>query len=416
LNQLDELKRISYEPTLSRQVGLPGQAFTDEAHFKLEARNLFHASWCCIGLAQDVATLHRAFPVDLLGQPLLIVRNASGVEVFHNVCSHRGAQLVVQPTTFGGNHNIVCPYHSWTYSLDGKLLRTPHAGGAGVHDDPAIDRPNCGLKKVRSAVWNGLVFVNVSGSASTFEEFIAPLEQRTAFLSADHLRHEASRGQSAQLRSNWKIVVENFVESYHVPPVHKDLERVNPMALHYQILGGGSYVGQGGDGVGWQKTGNTLDLPSRPAGRFERVSQYEVFWQFPNLIFGPVGNLCFVIILFPQSAALTHERLEFFFYGDEALDSRYSDERKSQVDFLVQVNQEDVGICERVQAGRNSNSFSGGVFCPQQEKSSFRVQQIIAANMCSEPSGLQSAQQSFSFEDIHHRGQESTARHGKAAL
>jgi choline monooxygenase len=415
MNPQDDLPENTYGPTLARQVGLPGRAFTDEAHFRLEAKSLFQASWCCIGLAEDVAQLHRAFPVDLLGQPLLIVRNASGIEVFHNVCSHRGAQLVAQPTTFGGNHHIVCPYHSWTYSLDGKLLRTPHAGGAGVHDDPAIDRPNCGLKKVRAAVWNGLVFVNLSGTALPFEEFIAPLEQRTDFLRTGRLCLDSAHGQSAVMRSNWKIVVENFVESYHVPPVHRDLERVNPMALHYQILGGASYVGQGGDGVDWQKAGSARDLPARPPGRFERVSQYEVFWLFPNLIFGPVGNLCFVIILFPQSAALTHERLEFFFYGDQALETSYSEERQSQVDFLVQVNREDIGICERVQAGRNSNGFTGGVFCPQQETGSFRVQQIIAANLCASSNPDRRTPVDFSFEDIHHRVQESNERPGKNA-
>src|SRR5216110_2667011 len=104
------------------------------------------------------------------------------------------------------------------------------------------------------------------------------------------------------------------------------------------------------------------------------------------------------MILFPKSAGLADERLEFFFYGEQALGPKYADERQRQVDFLLQINNEDVGICERVHAGRRSDGFTGGVFCTKQEKSSLRVQQIIASHMLSDTGSI--AQDSeFSFED-----------------
>jgi len=397
LNRLDEI----YGPTVIKAQGLPGPAFTNEGLFQEEARRVFHRSWCCIGLRQDVAELNQLSPIEFLGQPLLLVHNQNGIEVFHNVCSHRGAVLVSRARAAARNLPIVCPYHSWTYALDGTLLRTPHAGGAGVHDDVAIDRSTCGLKKVRSALWNGLIFVNLSGDAVPFEQFIAPLAQRTDFLNGGRLCHDAAFSRSAAPKANWKILIENFVESYHLPPVHRDLQRVNPMAWHYQILGGASYVGQGGDGRDWQKTGGEHDLPARPPGRFHQVSEYEVFWLYPNLIFQPVGNMCFVIILFPQTVSLTHERIEFFFYAEDALDDKYAAERQRQVDFIVQVNTEDVGICERVHAGRRSDGFTGGIFCLRQEKSSLRVQQIVASHMLCD-SGSIAPSIEFSFEDIHH--------------
>jgi phenylpropionate dioxygenase-like ring-hydroxylating dioxygenase large terminal subunit len=398
LNVRDDI----YGPTVMRGSGLPGEVFTSEELFRQEAERVFHRSWCCVGVVSQLSEPRHACPVEFLGQPLLLVRNENGIEVFHNVCSHRGALLVGEARAFRRNQSIVCPYHSWTYSLEGKLLRTPHAGGIGVHDDPAIDRSRCGLKRIRAATWNGLIFVNLSGDACPFEEFIAPLAERTDFLSAGSLCHDAAHSRSAVLKSNWKIAVENFVESYHLPPIHRDLQRVNPMSSHYQILGGGSYAGQGGNGKDWQKTGSEHDLPTRPLGRFQDVSEYEVFWLCPNLIFGPIGNLCFVIILFPKSAAVTHEQLEFFFYGENALDSKYAPERQRQVDFLIQVNNEDIGICERVQAGRLSDGFTGGVFCERHEKSSLRVQQIIAAHVLSDANEPKKKCGEFSFEDIRH--------------
>lgn len=384
-----------YSQTLSRGSGLPGEAFTSEELFRHEAQRLFYRSWCCIGLTEDVSRPGQARPGELLGQPLLILRNANGVEVFHNLCSHRGALLVTEVVQL--KRYIVCPYHSWTYSLDGKLARTPHAGGAGVHDDCGVDRNGSGLRRVRSATWHGLLFVNLSGDAAPFDQFIAPIEQRIGVPVASALRLDPTHSQSAVLNANWKLVIENFVESYHVPSVHRNLEAVNPMALHYQILGGRSYVGQGGNGEKWQQAGGEHDLPARPHGK---VSQYEVFWVYPNLILGPIGYLCFVIMLFPKSAAVTHERLEFFFYGEEALAQRYAAERKRQVDFLVHINNEDIGICARTQAGRSSMGFSGGIFCSRQEHSSLRVQQIVAAEMLA---GMDAAgSREFSFENIHH--------------
>src|SRR5690606_3529100 len=107
--------------------------------------------------------------------------------------------------------------------------------------------------------------------------------------------------------ANWKLVVENFVESYHVPAIHPELEQVNPMRAHYQILGGHSYLGQGGHDYVATEQEELTGLPLRANAD---SSQYEVFYIFPNLIFGPVPNFGFVIIANPQSAAVTHERLE----------------------------------------------------------------------------------------------------------
>src|ERR1700679_299276 len=114
-----------------RDQGLPGRYFTDEKILQIERQTIFENSWMCIGLSADVPGPGDLIPATIFSQPLLIVRDAGTPRVFHNVCSHRGAMLVEAPAR--GRPRIVCPYHSWTYKLDGQLVSTPHVGGADQH-------------------------------------------------------------------------------------------------------------------------------------------------------------------------------------------------------------------------------------------------------------------------------------------
>ncbi len=116
---------------LEHDQGLPGRHFTDEAAFDLERRTLFTHSWVCIGLSSDTPASGDMIPVTVLGHSLLVVRDETALRVMHNVCSHRGAPLIEAPAC--GRARIVCPYHSWTYKLDGELVATPHVGGANKH-------------------------------------------------------------------------------------------------------------------------------------------------------------------------------------------------------------------------------------------------------------------------------------------
>ncbi len=123
---------------LERDRGLPGYYFTDETFFQTERRAVFEKSWMCIGLSADVPAKGDMLAVSVFDQPLLMVRDGAQLRVFHNVCSHRGAQLVQESTR--GAPRIVCPYHTWTYRLDGELVSTPHIGGADQHTCDRIDR------------------------------------------------------------------------------------------------------------------------------------------------------------------------------------------------------------------------------------------------------------------------------------
>ena len=364
---------------LDRDVVLPGEFFTDERVFALERERLFTRSWLCVGLSSDVPQHGHAHPVEILNVSLLMVRDGGTVRVFHNVCSHRGARLVNEPC--GGRVRIVCPYHGWTYGLDGSLLKTPHVAGAKVHQHEDWDPRTLGLVPVRCAEWAGHVFIDLSGNAEPFERWIAPVAARLALPEDADWAHDPHLGQRLEVAANWKIIGENFVESYHLPWVHRQLNTVNPMEQHYQILGGHHYLGQGGSAY----AGERLYGPELPTFR-DGVDRrhYEALYIFPNLILAPLPDVIFSIIIEPVAAGCSKERIAFFFAGTDALAEPLRATRQRSAQFLIDVNLEDVHIVESVQRGRTSPAFRGGRFSLPQEATSLQLQKMVAATLLAE--------------------------------
>jgi len=363
---------------LERDQGLPGRYFTDETIFQLERQRIFEDSWMCVGLSADAPLKGDLAPVYAFGHPLLMAHDGTTLRVFHNVCSHRGSILVEAPVH--GRARIVCPYHSWTYKLGGELVSTPHVGGPDLHTCARVATERLGLTAVPSAQWAGHIFVNLSGKAPAFADWIRPVAERFGNIQWADLRRDAALARDLTAAANWKIIVENFVESYHLPWVHKTLNAVNPMQRHYQILGGHSYLGQGGTGYEAERIVGSA-LP-RITG-ISDPSRYEALAVFPNLILGPLADMTFSIVILPESAERTRERIEFFFVGEESLDERFAAARHTSAEFIANVNTEDLGIIEAVQRGRHSRAFTGGQFSQAQEATSLQFQKIVAAQILS---------------------------------
>ena len=388
--------------TLYESRGLPGRFFTSAEVLDAENKYFFRNSWVCIGLVHDVPKVGNVYPVTIVHQALLIVRTrASQIRVFHNVCSHRGAQLVEKP---GKCVNIVCPYHCWTYDLHGELKKTPHVGGEGIHHCKDIDKSKLGLKEVRSGIWANLIFVNLSGAAEDFGDFIGPLSDRWRRIDFSLLEHVSDLGQRPEFHANWKLVVENFVESYHLPWVHQCMNAFNPMGAHYQILGADHYIGQGvkGHNPSAQYAGKFKTFPGLKPDEF---GTGESMYLPSNLIIICMADFFFANILTPVSPTLTRERIEMFLIGDCASDPALRPDRQQLMDMLSQVNNEDIAICESAQRGRASEAFTGGAFAPAQETSTLQFQQLLARKVLL-ASGIPAKKlPELSTQDIHHPGQ-----------
>ena len=357
----DLVRRIN-RPTIDA-AGLPNEAYTSESFLALERDRLFAATWTCIGHACTVPAPGDVRPVDFLGQPMLMVRDEAGeIRVFHNVCSHRGNQLVREPCRVPSR--IRCPYHAWTYGLDGTLLGTPHVGGPGRHDNDGFERGIHGLKAIRSARWLDMVFVNVSGDAPSFEQHIGPLAERVYGL-ADPSQYERMRPATTHGRfhldfdGNWKLVVENNLESYHLPFVHPDLNSRSRLEDHYHFYGGDLFAGQGSN-LFRPSAGNSAAAFHRFESWPEQVSEYPTL--YPNVFVGVHSDQVWSAVLFPLSPGKTREYWQIYYVGDTAGDPTHDQARETTLEGWRNIFREDMGVVEGMQRGRRSPAFLGGVF------------------------------------------------------
>jgi choline monooxygenase len=162
---------------IEKASGLPNQAYTSTSFFEHEREQVLARSWAGLWFASDLPKKGYVKPVEFMGLPLVITRTKNDeIKVFHNVCSHRGMILVDKEGPVQGA--LRCPYHSWSYSLDGELKATPHLGGVGQHKTDGFNHCDHGLKPVRCAVWMDIIFINLAGDAEDFAEYVKPLTDR----------------------------------------------------------------------------------------------------------------------------------------------------------------------------------------------------------------------------------------------
>ena len=230
--------------------GLPNECYTSEAYTKIERKKIFEDKWIVIGVASSVPNKGDAKPFNLLDLPIIILRDKKDkIRVFHNVCSHRGYKILQKPCNI--KNTIRCPYHSWSYNTDGKLIATPHIGGMNKHHAKNFNKSASGLKEIRSAVWLDLILINISNNEIPFEKYIKPLSERLSkfwYLKDRKLISHSNDYGYFQLKANcnWKFAIENYCESYHLPWVHPSLNSYSNIEDHYHIQGlPNRFAGQG---------------------------------------------------------------------------------------------------------------------------------------------------------------------------
>ena len=343
---------------------LPNEAYVDPDFLAFERARLFEAGWACLGFGKDVPHPGDVVPRSLLGLPLILLRNGQGeIRVFHNVCSHRGVELVAEPCHVTGA--LRCPYHSWAYDLEGRLKATPFIGGPGVNRCEGFDKSAHGLKPVRSAVWFDMVFVNVDGKAPDFSDYIAPLQQRWNMFDGSLIRHSgADSSTTFDVKCNWKLAVENYCEADHLPWVHPGLNSYSKLEDHYNINEWDSFAGQGSRVYRPSLTETGRELPNFPdlPTQFRGGAEYAAL--FPNVLLGIHQDHFFAMRLEPVGVARTIEHVELYYVGEDALSDDYAQIRSANLRTWSQVFAEDVDVVQRMQRGRASPAFDGGVFSP----------------------------------------------------
>jgi choline monooxygenase len=216
--------------------GLPGAAYTADDFFALEQKTLFPAVWAGIGFAGDIPAPGDAMPLTLGGRPLVALRDGNGdIRVFHNVCRHRATVVLQAPAR--GLANLQCPYHAWTYGLDGTLQATPFWDGTKNAAISGVDKVTHGLVPVRSHVFNHVIFVNLDGKAPAPAEYFAPAIRLFAELDMDGL--DLAHRETWEFDANWKLVLDNW-ENYHHVWVHDGI--FDKMTDEVDLKTGASYT------------------------------------------------------------------------------------------------------------------------------------------------------------------------------
>ena len=330
--------------------------------FELERQRIFNAQWFCVGRAEQLANRGDYLLVSVVGESIIVVRaRADTLRAFYNVCRHRGSRLLA---ACSGHIDgaIVCPYHAWSYNLDGGLRAAPF-----VRFDEGCPKENFSLVPVHLEEWGGFIFLNLAERpAQSVREQIGPVAERLSRYPLHDLRRGAQRVYD--VRANWKILVENYNECYHCGPVHPELCALVPA---FRQNGGASL--EWNDGIphragAWTFTASGTSTRAPFPGLSEREKTHhkgEVV--YPNLWLSMAAEHVAAFTLWPIEPGLTRIVCDFLFHISEIEKPGF--DPSDVVQFWDVVNRQDWERCESVHDGMGSRGFRGAFYAPMEDPS-----------------------------------------------
>jgi choline monooxygenase len=323
---------------------------------------VFATSWQAIGRAEQVASPGGFLTADVAGEPVLAVRGGDGVlRAFFNVCRHHAAAVVGEPC--GTLAILRCPYHGWSYGLDGALKGAPEFDGV-----LGFERSQHGLVPIAVGEWEGFVFVRVADAGETLPEFLGSLAQQAAGLELGRLRFFERR--SYELGCNWKVFVDNYLDGgYHVPHLHKGLNSV----LQYT-----DYTIENGERHCLQSSPMREEGAEPQTGAARSGERAHYFWLYPNFMINVYAGVMDTNLVLPL--AVDRTRVVFDFYFADVSSERAAANRRS-VDVAERIQNEDVAICESVQRGLGSRAYEAGRLSVRREKGEHLFHRLLAADL-----------------------------------
>ena len=340
-------------PTAEAQ-GLPGRAYFDPAFFEAERYRVFAPGWLAVGFDSDIPKPGDVKPVTIAGWELILVRGRDGlIRCFHNICRHRGMKVVGHECNV---RTLACPYHCWTYGLDGKLLATPALAGIDKARAPEFDYDTLGLLPVRCESWFQFVFVNIDGKAAPLERHLRPAQERIApsFDLSLVAPGEGGRGGIRDFPVNWKVVLEGSIEDYHLPFVHKAFTHSKEFSTED---GGDVYMGFSSKrslAESLQRyaaqNASGASLPAFPAMIRSGIAETIVLFLFPNAVLTCTSTYVSTSIMVPLGPERVSYRAQTHFVGDGATDPRFKSLREDNAAFWNDVFNEDDGVWKTIQA------------------------------------------------------------------
>ena len=348
------MNEYRFDSRLERASTLPARYYSDPSVLQSEHRNLFARTWQLVGRAEQVRSTGDYLTASIAGEPVLVVRGSDGeLRALSNVCRHRAGPVAKGE---GQRPVLQCGYHGWTYGLDGRLLKTPEMTGIECFDPHAMALP-----EFRAGVWNELVFVNLDRGAPSLRDFLGDLGEKLD--RRNYAGYRLAARKEWFVDCNWKVYVDNYLEGYHIPIVHPGLFREIDYPKYRT------------------ETRRHYSIQHAPLKRPDRIraasagDEAEYFWVYPNLMLNVYPDNFSTNLIVPVS----HDRTLTLF------DWYFGDAEKSVVDqtvaFSDEIQIEDIGICEAVQRGLRSSTYTSGRYSPARENGVHHFHDLYAESM-----------------------------------
>jgi choline monooxygenase len=368
---LELIDRYRPDRPLSQASTIPAAWYLDPRILELERRTVFARAWLPAGRIDQISNPGQYVSCQLpAGDPIVVVRGDDNVvRSFFNVCRHHAAAVVTDPQ--GSARTFRCPYHGWTYALDGELKGTPDF--AGVCD---FDRSANGLVPLNTGIWEKWIFVCPERESTGLAEFLGPdLVSQFRKLSLADL-HWVER-RHYMLDCNWKVFVDNYLDGgYHVPHVHRGLDSMLKYG-EYTIETGEHFCLQSSPIVAKRKLkqGGKKDGKARVVRQGDRAAYY---WIYPNFMINCYGRAMDTNLVIPQGVHRTEVIFDFYFMD---VGGRARAANRRSIEISQQIQDEDVAICAAVQRGLRSRAYSTGRLSVRREAGEHLFHRLLHADL-----------------------------------
>jgi choline monooxygenase len=369
------LKEIinSYDPNapLEKALTIPSSWYTDENFYQLEMRTVFANSWQIACRADQVVNPGQYVTSEVAGEPIVVVRGDDNmVRGFFNVCRHHAAAVMTEP--HGTANHLRCPYHGWTYSLEGELKGTPDFSGVCN-----FDRSANSLVPVETAVWENWVFVSMGNGGQgaspndspSLEDFLGvDLVEQIRPLNLENLHWMERRHYSFDC--NWKVFVDNYLDGgYHVPHLHKGLDSV----LDYS-----NYTIENGERFCLQSSPLVTEGAEAETGAVRKGDRALYYWIHPNFMINWYSGVMDTNLVIPRGVDKTEVIFDFYF-PDVSAAAR--ERNQASIDVGQRIQDEDVAICKSVQRGLNSRAYNAGRLSVRREAGEHLFHRLLYADL-----------------------------------
>jgi Rieske 2Fe-2S family protein len=339
---------------------LPRRYYASPEVFLTETERIFHTQWVCVGRSEQVARPGDYMLARIGDESLIVVRGRdTRLRSFFNVCRHRGTRMCTEERGhFAGS--IQCPYHAWTYGLDGQLLAARH-----MQETAGFDRRDYPLHAAALAEWEGFLFLNLAPAPEPFERAFAPLIGK---FSAWHLPELRAAGRiEYDVRANWKLIIQNYSECYHCPLIHPALDRLTPSRSGHNDLGEGRFLGgymSMNDSIGSMTLDGHTARPPLGDVAGEDLGRIYYYSLFPNVLLSLHPDYVMAHTLSPLAADRTQIVCEWFF--DPAAMARPGFDPSDAMGFWDMTNRQDWHVCELSQLGISSIAYTPGPYSDEE--------------------------------------------------